>query len=160
MCDATRNTGKQMKTTDIEFARLPGCGDLPLPRYMSEAASGMDVFAAVVSSLTIEPGDIKLIPTGLCMAVPPGFEVQVRPRSGLALKHGIMVANSPGTIDSDYRGEVKIILANIGRRPFVVDRGMRIAQIVIQEVVRGRPIERESLDDTERGAGGFGHTGV
>ncbi|MGB2753718.1 MAG: dUTP diphosphatase, partial [Phycisphaerae bacterium] len=116
--------------------RKAGCEDLPLPRYMSEAAAGMDVCAAVDEPIALEPGDVKLVPTGLFLAVPEGHEVQVRPRSGLALKHGLVVVNSPGTIDSDYRGEVGVIVGNVGREPFTITRGLRIAQLVVAPVER------------------------
>lgn len=144
----------------IEFTRKPGAEDVPLPRYMSEHASGMDVCAAVDEPVTLEPGEVKLIPTGLFLAIPPGYEVQVRPRSGLAVAHGLTIVNAPGTIDSDYRGEVGVILGNIGRQPFTVERGMRIAQLVVQPVVRAELVEREELPTTGRAAGGFGHTGL
>lgn len=143
----------------IAVRRQPGTEDISLPEYMSVHASGMDVRAAVKEPVSLEPGEIKLIPTGLTVAVPPGFEVQVRPRSGLAIKHGITVVNSPGTIDSDYRGEVKIILGNLGREPFVIERGTRIAQLVIQRVIRAEWKPCEELPETERSSGGFGHTG-
>ena len=149
-----------MKTTHLRIARRPGTEDVPLPAYMSDHASGMDVCAAVESPLEIRPGAVALVPTGLFMAVDPGFEVQVRPRSGLALKHGITVVNSPGTIDADYRGEVGVILGNISAVPFTVTRGMRIAQLVVQEVIRAEVKSVASLDETTRGAGGFGHSGV
>lgn len=148
-----------MAEVKLLIKRKEGCDDIPLPKYMSEGASGMDVCAAVGEEVTIAPGDVKLIPTGLYVAVAPGFEIQVRPRSGLALKHGVIVVNSPGTIDSDYRGEVGIILGNVGREPFVVQRGMRVAQIVVQRVVRAEIEVRNRLDDTPRSSGGFGHTG-
>jgi dUTP pyrophosphatase len=143
----------------MEICRKAGCDDVPLPRYMSEGASGMDLHAAVEAEVLLNPGEIKLIPTGLFIAVPPGYEAQVRPRSGLALKHGIMVVNSPGTIDSDYRGEVCIIIGNFGPKPFPIQRGARIAQLVIQSVVRADIAVVPALCDTTRGAGGFGHTG-
>jgi len=149
-----------MADVRIEFTRRPGTEDVPLPRYMSEHASGMDVCAAVEGPVTIAPGEVKLIPTGLFLAIPPGYEVQVRPRSGLALKHGLTVVNAPGTIDSDYRGEVGVILGNMGREPFTVERGMRVAQLVVQPVLRAELVEREELPATERAAGGFGHTGL
>ena len=149
-----------MAEIEIQFTRDPGADDVPLPRYMSEHASGMDVCAAVAEPLTLAPGDVVLVPTGLRVAIPPGYEVQVRPRSGLALKHGITVVNAPGTIDADYRGPVGIILGNLGREPFTIERGMRIAQLVAQRVVRADLVQRESLADTERSSGGFGHTGV
>jgi len=148
-----------VETVIVEVKHRRGTEDIPLPQYMSEHASGMDVRAAVEDPVPINPGEIKLIPTGLTVAVPPGFEVQVRPRSGLALKHGIAVVNSPGTIDSDYRGEVKIILGNLGQEPFVIERGARIAQLVIQRVIRAEWQLRDELRDTERSSGGFGHTG-
>ncbi len=149
-----------MAEIEIHFTRDPGTEDVPLPRYMSEHASGMDVCAAVGEPVTLEPGDIRLIPTGLRIAIPPGYEVQVRPRSGLSLKHGITVVNAPGTIDADYRGEVGIILGNVGHEPFTVERGMRIAQLVVQRVVRAELVQQETLEDTARSSGGFGHTGV
>ncbi|MBE3096354.1 MAG: dUTP diphosphatase [Planctomycetes bacterium] len=140
--------------------RKAGCEDLPLPRYMSEAAAGMDVCAALEESVVLAPGDVRLIPTGLYVAVPPGYEVQVRPRSGLALKHGLVVVNSPGTIDADYRGEVGIIVGNIGRAPLTITRGMRIAQLVVAAVARAEVQVVEELPETRRGDGGFGHSGT
>ena len=140
--------------------RKPDCEDLPLPRYMSEAAAGMDVCAAVDAPLVLAPGDVKLIPTGLYVAVPAGYEVQVRPRSGLALKHGLTIVNAPGTIDADYRGEVGVILGNIGREPFTVTRGMRIAQLVVAAVARAEVQVVNELPDSRRGEGGFGHSGT
>ena len=149
-----------MPSVQIQFTRRAGTEDVPLPRYMSEHASGMDVCAAVEAPVTLQPGQIALIPTGLTVAIPPGFEIQVRPRSGLALKHGLTVVNAPGTIDSDYRGEVGIILGNIGREPYTIERGMRVAQLVVASVVQADLVERDTLEDTERSSGGFGHTGV
>lgn len=149
-----------MRRVTIRVARRKGCDDLPLPRYASEGASGMDVFAAVDAPLRIDPGATALVPTGLFVAIPEGYEIQVRPRSGLALRHGITVTNSPGTIDSDYRGEVCIVVTNLGREPFVVNRGDRIAQLVVAESIRAEWEEVDSLDETARGAGGFGHTGL
>ena len=149
-----------MTDIEIHFTRDDGTEDVPLPRYMSEHASGMDVCAAVDEPVTLEPGHITLIPTGLRIAIPPGYEVQVRPRSGLALKHGITVVNAPGTIDADYRGEVGIILGNVGHEPFTIERGMRVAQLVVQSVMRATLVQQQSLQDTERSSGGFGHTGV
>jgi len=144
----------------IAITRLsPSTTDVPLPGYATDGSAGMDIRAAVDADLTIAPGETVLVPTGFAMAVPQGFEAQVRPRSGLAIKHGIGVLNSPGTIDSDYRGEVRIILSNFGKDPFVIRRGERIAQMVIAPFVRAEWEERESLEDTQRGAGGFGHTG-
>ena len=140
--------------------RKAGCEDLPLPRYMSEAAAGMDVCAAVDEPIALEPGDVKLVPTGLFLAVPEGCEVQVRPRSGLALAHGLVVVNSPGTIDSDYRGEVGVIVGNVGRRPFTITRGLRIAQLVVAPVERAEVRLVEELPDSRRGDGGFGSSGT
>lgn len=133
--------------------------DIPLPRYATEHAAGMDLSAAVEGEVVLIPGETKLIPTGFAIALPPGYEAQVRPRSGLAIKYGIGILNSPGTIDADYRGEVKIILTNFGKENFVVRRGDRIAQLVIARHERAVWEEKESLEETERGEGGFGHTG-
>ena len=141
----------------VPVRRLPGNADLPLPAYATQGAAGMDVVAA--EDVTLAPGTRHAVCTGLAMAIPPGFEVQVRPRSGLALKHGISVPNTPGTIDSDYRGELKVILINLGDAPFAVRRGDRIAQLVLAPVVQAAWIEVEHLDETARGAGGFGSTG-
>ncbi|MDR4508894.1 MAG: dUTP diphosphatase [Candidatus Brocadiaceae bacterium] len=139
--------------------KKPGCEDVPLPQYMSAAASGMDLYAAVEEPVVLECSEIKLIPTGIHIELPFGYEAQVRPRSGLALQHGLTLVNAPGTIDSDYRGEIGIILCNHGKVPFVVERGMRIAQLVIQPVLRVELIEVENLEKSQRGVGGFGHTG-
>ncbi len=144
----------------VEVRRKEGCEDLPLPRYMSEGASGMDLVAAVREEVALRPGEVKLIPTGIHVAVPPGFEAQVRPRSGLALKHGVTVLNAPGTVDSDYRAEVGVVLANLGREAFVVRRGMRVAQMVVARVCQAQLVEVEELSGTERQWGGFGSTGV
>ena len=141
----------------IRVVRLRHNLDLPLPAYATDGAAGMDIVAA--ETLSIAPGDRAAVPTGLCIAIPDGFEVQVRPRSGLALKHGLTVANAPGTIDSDYRGEVKIILINLGPKPVQIERGQRIAQLVVAAVTRGVFEEVDHLDDTARGQGGFGSTG-
>jgi dUTP pyrophosphatase len=149
-----------MSRVPLRIRRLPAAEGLFLPRCMSEHASGMDVSAAVEEPVDLGPGEVRLIPTGLQMAVPPGYEVQVRPRSGLALKHGITVVNAPGTIDADYRGEVGIILGNISETPFRIERGMRIAQLVLQAVPLPEVVEVEELDTTERGAGGFGSSGL
>jgi dUTP pyrophosphatase len=147
---------------DVSIQRLPHAQDLPLPAYHSEHAAGMDLCAAVAAGdrLTIEPGDIVLVPCGFRMAVPVGYEAQVRPRSGLAVKHGLSMPNTPGTIDADYRGEVKVPLLNHGREAFVVERGMRIAQMLIKPVPRTRWVEVTDLPPTPRGEGGFGHTGT
>ena len=143
----------------VRFKRLPGNEDVPLPRLMSAQAAGMDLCAAVKEPVVLKPGDIRLVPCGFQMAMPAGWEAQVRPRSGLSSRHGITLVNSPGTIDADYRGEVQAPLINLGREPFTVERGMRIAQLVIQQVPRVTAVEVQQLDETERGAGGFGHTG-
>ena len=141
----------------IELKRLPHGEGLPLPVYATDGAAGMDVVAA--EALTIAPGDRAAVATGFAIAIPAGHEVQVRPRSGLALKHGLTCLNTPGTIDSDYRGEVKVILANLGQEPFEIARGDRIAQLVPAVVLRATLDEVATLDDTTRGAGGFGSTG-
>lgn len=134
--------------------------DIPTPAYQSAHASGMDLHAHLDAPVTLDAGAMALIPTGLRMAVPPGFEAQVRPRSGLALKHGITVVNTPGTIDADYRGEVKIILGNVGREPFTIAPGMRIAQLVVAPVARAQLQVVDALPATARGEGGFGHSGA
>jgi len=143
----------------IVVKRRPGTEDLGLPRYQTPGASGLDLVAAVPEEVRLEPGERRLIPTGLFLEIPPGYEAQVRPRSGLALRHGLTVANSPGTIDSDYRGEVGVILINLGSEPVTITRGMRIAQMVFQPVLRVELVEGEPRP-TERGPGGFGHTGA
>jgi dUTP pyrophosphatase len=135
-------------------------GDLPLPTYHSELASGMDVAAAVTEPVIIEPGEIRMLPTGFSVAIEPGYELQVRPRSGLAIKHGITLINSPGTIDADYRGEVKIGLINLGKAPFTISRGDRIAQMILAPVCQATVVVVDQLDATKRQAGGFGHTGI
>lgn len=134
--------------------------DIKLPCYMTKGSSGMDISAAVTKPEIINPGEIKMIPTALAMAIPQGYEVQIRPRSGLAIKKGITIVNSPGTIDSDYRGEVKIGLINLGREAFTIERGSRIAQMVIQKVEQMEVVPVDSMDETDRNQGGFGHTGV
>jgi len=144
----------------IQVRRLPHGEGLPLPAYATPGAAGMDLLAAVSTPVTIDPGKRALIPTGLAIALPPGFEMQVRPRSGLALRNGIILPNSPGTIDEDYRGEVQVILLNAGDAPFTIERGMRIAQAVVAPVVRAVWREVDSLDDTARSTGGFGSTGT
>lgn len=147
-----------MNPITIAIHRLANGADLPLPAYATAGAAGMDVVAA--EALTLAPGARHAVATGFAIAIPDGFEVQVRPRSGLALKHGITCLNSPGTIDSDYRGEVKVILANLGDTPFAIARGDRIAQLVPAAVQRATLNEVTSLDETDRGMGGFGSTGV
>lgn len=143
----------------IEITREPECADLPLPAYESLCAAGMDLRAAVREPIAIQPGDRALVPTGLRIALPAGFEAQVRPRSGLALKKGITLPNSPGTIDADYRGEVQVILMNLGQETVVIARGDRIAQMVVAPVTRVEWQLVETLSPTLRGEGGFGHTG-
>ncbi|MFD1697442.1 dUTP diphosphatase [Roseibium aestuarii] len=147
-------------TVRLEFKKLPHGADLPLPRYQSDLAAGLDLLAAVEASVVLEPGKRALVPTGLSMSLPAGFEGQVRPRSGLAAKNGVTVLNTPGTIDADYRGEVKVILINLGDEPFVIERGSRIAQMVIAPVLQAEIVEVEELSETARGTGGFGSTGT
>lgn len=144
----------------VQIQRLPHADNLALPRYQTEGSSGMDILAAVQEPVVLEPGKIDLIPTGLRFAIPEGFEIQVRPRSGLALKHGIAVLNSPGTIDADYRGEIQIILANLGPNPVTIVRGLRIAQLVLCRVDKVHWEEVDAVNETPRGVGGFGHTGL
>ena len=146
----------------VRVVRLPHGADLPLPQYHSAQAAGLDLLAAVPVEAPVElaSGDRAMIPTGVAIALPPGTEGQVRPRSGLAARHGVTVLNSPGTIDADYRGELQVILVNLGSEPFVVRRGMRIAQLIVAPVQRAEIVEVASLDATGRAAGGFGSTGV
>jgi dUTP pyrophosphatase len=144
----------------VRVARVPGAEDIPLPSYATAGAAGADLVAAVEGELWIEPGARVLVPTGLRVAVPAGYEAQVRPRSGLALRHGIVLPNAPGTIDADYRGELLVILQNTGKVPFAVRRGDRIAQLVLAPVERAHFEEVRGLDETARGSGGFGHTGL
>ena len=150
------------RSIEIAVQRLPHAEGLALPAYQSAAAAGLDLMAAVPEGepITLAPGGYAMIPTGIALALPPGTEGQVRPRSGLAAKFGVTVLNSPGTIDADYRGEVGVILVNLGKEPFRIERGMRIAQMVIARHARAAWREVESLDETARGAGGFGSTGV
>ena len=151
-----------MSKLQIRVKRLPHGADLPLPSYQSEGAAGLDLVAAVAvdTPVTIDPGHRAMVPTGLVVALPPGTEGQVRPRSGLALRHGITVLNSPGTIDADYRGEIQVILVNLGQVPFTVARGMRIAQLIIGPAMQVTIYETISLDETTRGVAGFGSTGT
>jgi dUTP pyrophosphatase len=149
-----------MNTPVIQVRRLPHGADLPLPSYATEGAAGMDLLAAVADPVTIPPLGRALVPTGLTVALPPGHELQVRARSGLALREGLVVANGPGTVDEDYRGEVGVILLNAGDRPVTITRGMRIAQAVLVPVTRGAWQEVEALPETRRGKGGFGSTGT
>jgi dUTP pyrophosphatase len=144
---------------ELEVSRLPHGRDLPLPFYQSAQAAGLDLLAAIEAPVTLALGERKLIPTGIAIALPPGYEAQVRPRSGLAAKHGITVLNSPGTIDADYRGEIQILLINLGAEPVVIERGMRIAQLVIAPVSRAQWREVAALPDSSRGSGGYGSTG-
>lgn len=149
-----------MKQIVLKIKRLENAKDLPVPNYATEGSAGLDLYAAVNEGLYINPGEIKLIPTGLAIQLPPGWEAQIRPRSGLALKHGISFVNTPGTIDSDYRGEIGLIMINFGDKPFFINRGDRIAQMVINEVVRAELVEVDKLEETNRNSGGFGHTGT
>ncbi|MBF0356205.1 MAG: dUTP diphosphatase [Alphaproteobacteria bacterium] len=146
--------------TSAFIQRLPHGADLPLPSYATLHAAGLDIPADVASDLTLAPGARAAVPSGFAIAVPHGHEAQIRPRSGLALKHGVTVLNSPGTIDSDYRGEVQVILINLGAEPFTITRGMRIAQMVIAPVTRLSWLETEELEGSARGTGGFGSTGT
>jgi dUTP pyrophosphatase len=150
-----------MSSPQLRLRRLPHGEGLPLPRYQSAHAAGLDLAAAVPADapLTLAPGARGLVPTGFAIALPEGFEAQVRPRSGLAAHHGVTVLNTPGTIDADYRGEIQVILINLGAEPFVVTRGLRIAQLVIAPVAHAGVTEADTLDDTARGEGGFGSTG-
>ncbi len=148
-----------MTSVPVRVQRLPHGADLPLPSYATQGAAGMDLLAAIAEPVTIPPSGRALIPTGLAIALPPGYELQIRPRSGLALKHGILLPNSPGTIDEDYRGEIQVIVMNAGAEPFTITPAMRIAQAVLAPVVRAAWHEVETLDTTDRGTGGFGSTG-
>ena len=149
-----------MRQIEIKIKRLnENDADIPLPAYMTPDAAGLDIYAAVAEALTLLPRDIALIPTGFAMALPEGFEAQIRPRSGLAIKHGITLINTPGTIDADYRGEVKIAVINLGDAPYTIKRGERIAQMVVQPVYRADFVIVAELEETPRGGGGFGHTG-
>ena len=143
----------------VEIKLLAGSEDLPLPAYETLHASGMDLRAAVKEPVTLDAGERLAVPTGLCVAIPPGFEAQVRPRSGWALRDGITMINAPGTIDADYRGEIKVLLVNLGKAPVTINRGDRIAQMIIAPIMHVEWKKTDQLDDTERGDGGFGHTG-
>jgi dUTP diphosphatase len=146
----------------VKVRRIRGDRDreIPLPKYMTEYSSGMDLCAAVEGEISLEPGERKLIPTGIALSIPEGYEGQVRPRSGLALRNGVTLVNTPGTIDADYRGEIGVLLINLGRQPFKVKRGDRVAQLVIAPVFQATVELVDELDDTPRSAGGFGHTGA
>ena len=145
----------QIRITRVE----KNLSDIPLPRYATDGSAGMDLHAAVENELVIQPGETLLVPTGYAIELPHGHEAQIRPRSGLAIKHQIGILNAPGTIDSDYRGEIKVILTNFGKNPFTVKRGDRIAQMVVARYERISWVESDSLTETDRGSGGFGHTG-
>ncbi len=149
------NTGK----IQVQVLRLSNAKGLPLPKYMTSHASGADIFAAIEDELILSPNEIKLIPTGICVAIPKGYEIQIRPRSGLAIKHGITVINAPGTIDADYRGEIKVGLINLSSQDFKIKRGDRIAQMVLTPCYQIDWIQVTELPNTKRGEGGFGHTG-
>jgi dUTP pyrophosphatase len=149
-----------MREPVVNVQRLAHGADLPLPAYATAQSAGLDLMAALQGEITLAPGERRLIPTGLAIALPAGFEAQVRPRSGLALKHGVTVLNSPGTIDADYRGEVQVLLINHGQAPFVIRRGDRIAQMVVAPVTQIAWKTVEQLDETERGSGGYGSTGI
>lgn len=149
-----------MDRVTLKVKRLDNNPDLPLPSYQSDGSSGLDLRAAVAEEVTLRPGELMLIPTGLSISLPKGYEAQIRPRSGLALRYGLGLINSPGTIDADYRGEVGVIAINWGRKPLSIRRGERIAQVVISKVSRARVEEVDELDATERGKGGFGHSGT
>jgi dUTP pyrophosphatase len=148
------------KPVTVSITQMPHAKGLNLPAYATAMSAGLDLEAAIETPVTLKPGERKLIETGLAIALPEGFEAQVRPRSGLAFKNGVTVLNSPGTIDADYRGEVKVILANLGQEPFTIERGMRIAQMVIAQHARVEWTAVDQLDETARGAGGFGSTGT
>jgi dUTP pyrophosphatase len=148
-----------MTLLHVAVRRLPGHDDLPLPSYRTTGSAGMDLYAAVEQSLTLAPGERAAVPTGIAIAVPPGYEAQVRARSGLARDHGIGLVNAPGTIDEDFRGHIHVLIINLGQQPFTLSRGERIAQMVVAPVMRVTWAEVDSLDETKRGEGGFGHTG-
>jgi len=151
---------RPVENIDVPLRRLPHGADLPLPRYATALSAGADLIAAVEHSVALGPGERALVPTGVSIELPPGYEAQVRPRSGLAIKHGVTCLNSPGTIDADYRGEIGVILINHGSEEFEVERGMRIAQLIIAPVCSVRWTETDELGLSDRGAGGFGSTGT
>lgn len=160
MSRTDQDPNKPLRAPVIKIKRLANGGGIDLPVYVTSGAAGMDICAANEADIVLAAGERCAVPTGFAMAIPDGFEAQIRPRSGLALKHGISVANAPGTIDSDYRGEIAVIIINLGNAPFTITRGMRIAQMVIAPVTRGQFTEVADLDDSDRGEGGFGSTGV
>jgi len=147
-----------METIKVHIQKIAGNEDILLPRYMTGQSAGMDICAAVAFDEVILPGEHRKIPSGIAIALPEGYEAQIRPRSGLAIHHGVTLLNSPGTIDADYRGEIALIVINHGDAPFVVQRGMRLAQMVVQKVCRAQWVESATLHETARGSGGFGHT--
>ena len=149
-----------MEQPVLQIEVMPEAQDLGLPSYATEGAAGLDLKAALDSPLTLKPGERGVVPTGLKMAIPPGYEGCVRPRSGLAMKQGLTLTNSPGTVDSDYRGEVKVLVINLGQEPVTLKRGDRVAQLLISPVAQARIVKVEKVDDTRRGVGGFGHTGI
>ena len=160
MSRTDQDPNKPLRAPVIKIKRLANGGGVDLPVYATSGAAGMDICAANEADIVLAAGERCAVPTGFAMAIPDGFEAQIRPRSGLALKHGISVANAPGTIDSDYRGEIAVIIINLGNAPFTIARGMRIAQMVIAPVTRGQFAEVADLDGSDRGEGGFGSTGV
>ena len=160
MSRTDQDPNKPLRAPVIKIKRLENGGGIDLPVYATSGAAGMDICAANEADIVLAAGERCAVPTGFAMAIPDGFEAQIRPRSGLALKHGISVANAPGTIDSDYRGEIAVIIINLGNAPFTITRGMRIAQMVIAPVTRGQFAEVADLDGSDRGEGGFGSTGV
>lgn len=149
-----------MKTVQVKIKRKESAKDLPIPFYATEGSSGVDLYADVEEDVVISPGEIKLVSCGIYIELPEGYEAEVRPRSGLALKHGITLVNTPGTIDSDYRGLINLIVTNLGKEAFVVKRGFRLAQMVVREVTRALFLEHDELTETERAHGGFGHSGI
>jgi dUTP pyrophosphatase len=153
-------TSSQEDRISIQIRRLPNASGLPFPEYMTEQSAGMDLAAAVQEDIVLDPGEIGIVPTGLAVALPDGYEFQIRPRSGLAIKKGLTVVNAPGTIDADYRGEIQVGLINLGKRPVTIKRGQRIAQMVLSRTWKATWQERASLPDTSRGRGGLGHSGI
>ena len=149
-----------MDSIDLKIKKVRTNAHVEIPQYMSGGASGLDLFVSIDEDIILKPLERALIPTGVSVSIPPGFEAQIRPRSGLAIKHGVTLLNSPGTIDSDYRGEINLIVINLGNEPFIIKSGMRLAQMIISSYVKVKPILVEDIDDTTRGVGGFGHTGV
>lgn len=155
-----KNGVHMVNKISIKLKKADSAHDLPTPKYETEGSAGMDLTANVDDPISLQPGERKLVPTGLSIALPVGYEAQIRPRSGLAIKHGITVLNTPGTIDSDYRGELMAILINLSKDEFIIERGMRIAQMIISPITHGEFVSVDQLDKTSRGAGGFGSTGI